>query len=62
MLLSFDVVAPAGGGGGGSGEAPGGLPITGAPVVATAVAGTLLLGLGIAGYVMARRRRVRFQA
>jgi LPXTG-motif cell wall-anchored protein len=51
------VVNPAGGAGGG-----GGLPVTGTVTASLVAAGVLLLAGGVAGFVIARRRRVRFVA
>ncbi|GAA2558919.1 hypothetical protein GCM10010435_32540 [Winogradskya consettensis] len=54
--------APAPGGGGDDGEAGGSLPITGSRTVVVAGAGVLLVIAGLAGFVLARRRRTRFSA
>lgn len=45
-----------------SGGGGGGLPVTGAATGAVAAAGGLLVAAGVAGFVMARRRRLRFIA
>jgi hypothetical protein len=51
-----------GAGNGGGGGAGGGLPITGASAGLMAGVGILLLAAGAVGYVLARRRRMRFVA
>ncbi|MEV4631370.1 LPXTG cell wall anchor domain-containing protein [Micromonospora sp. NPDC049523] len=50
------------GGDGGTGGGDGGLPITGASAGLMAGVGVLLLGAGAVGFVLARRRRMRFVA
>jgi hypothetical protein len=49
-----------GGGGGGAGD--GGLPITGPQGTAIALTGALLVVAGVLGFLVARRRRTRFEA
>jgi LPXTG-motif cell wall-anchored protein len=56
------LVNPASGGPGGGGGEGGGLPVTGAPTGVVAGAGVLLALAGLGGYLLARRRRVRFTA
>ncbi|WP_018352377.1 hypothetical protein [Longispora albida] len=41
---------------------PGELPVTGAAAIGIATGGAALLGLGVFGFVLARRRRIRFVA
>jgi hypothetical protein len=48
--------------GGGDGQGGGGLPLTGAPAALIGGAGVLLLGGGVAAYVISRRKRARFVA
>lgn len=55
-------VAPAPGAEGGDGGEGGGLPVTGADTATVAGVGGMLLLLGGAGYLIARRRRTRFVA
>jgi hypothetical protein len=50
------------GSGGSGGSDGGGLPITGPAGAAIGGAGVLLVGAGVIGFVLARRRRTRFQA
>jgi len=51
-----------GGGNGGGGGDGGGLPVTGPQATLIASAGVLLVGAGVAGFIVARRRRTRFVA
>ncbi|MEV4537890.1 hypothetical protein AB0J82_29340 [Asanoa sp. NPDC049518] len=50
------------GGGNGGGDGDGGLPVTGPQATLIASAGVLLVGAGVAGFLIARRRRTRFVA
>ncbi|GIF69112.1 hypothetical protein Ais01nite_71470 [Asanoa ishikariensis] len=50
------------GAGGGGGDDDGGLPVTGPQATLIASAGVLLVGAGVAGFIVARRRRTRFVA
>jgi hypothetical protein len=51
-----------GNGDGGSGGGGGGLPVTGAATGAIVGVGSLLIALGVVGFVLSRRRRARFVA
>ena len=55
------VINPTGGTGGGEGDDPG-LPLTGAATTSLIAVGVALVLAGAVGFVVARRRRVRFVA
>jgi hypothetical protein len=58
------VLNPVGGGGAAGGQNPsgGGLAITGPQTAVYGGAGAVLVGAGVAGFLLARRRRTRFEA